>query len=311
MRKISIIVPVYNTEKYLPQCMESLLSQSYSNIEIIAVNDGSQDNSLDLLQNYAEMDSRIRIINKKNEGLACARNYGTKAASGEYISFIDSDDWVDESMFQKINTVIEASTPEIVCFLTDCYSESEEKFYEEKYYNNFLTAEHIEDGRCFSRHELKRNWMLHFHAMSCTKVYKMEFLRQNKIVFPPGLCFEDNVFFVNCFLKAQKIVLLREKFYKYRLNRENSITSAGGARYFDIFKIVDLVEKLLVENNVFDELKQDFINYKINALENRYNLISPECKNDFLTRIRDSIRDIVEEDVEYNTIRERIRVLKT
>lgn len=98
---ISIIVPVYNVEKYLPQCLDSIIGQTYSNIEIICVNDGSPDNSIDILTDYAHRDSRIKIVSQKNKGLSSARNTGLHYASGDYIMFVDSDDWIELDTCEK------------------------------------------------------------------------------------------------------------------------------------------------------------------------------------------------------------------
>ena len=100
--KVSIIVPVYNVEKYLEKCLDSLVNQSLHDIEIICVNDGSKDDSLDILEKYAKKDSRIKIINKQNQGLSAARNDGLKVAAGEYVGYVDSDDWVDLNFYEKL-----------------------------------------------------------------------------------------------------------------------------------------------------------------------------------------------------------------
>ena len=102
MVKISIIVPVYNVEKYLPECLESLIHQTLKDIEIICINDGSTDNSLSILKDYAKKDSRIRIINKENWGISAARNSGINTAMGDFLSFIDSDDWIDLDFFENL-----------------------------------------------------------------------------------------------------------------------------------------------------------------------------------------------------------------
>ena len=98
MPKISVIVPIFNVEKYLKECLESIINQTFKDIEIICINDGSTDNSLDILNQYAEKDNRIKVITQSNQGLSAARNTGIKYANGEYISFIDSDDYIDTSL---------------------------------------------------------------------------------------------------------------------------------------------------------------------------------------------------------------------
>ena len=108
MLKVSVIVPVYNVEKYLPDCLDSLCNQTLKDIEIICVNDGSTDGSLNILSEYSNLDSRIKVIDKVNEGAAAARNAGMETAAGEYIGFVDSDDWVDADFYEKL--YLEASS---------------------------------------------------------------------------------------------------------------------------------------------------------------------------------------------------------
>lgn len=114
MPKISVIVPVYNVAKYLERCLESILSQSFKDFEIICVNDGSTDNSLEILQQYAKKDKRIKIINQKNSGAGYSRNIGINAALGNYLSFIDADDWIDELFLEKVYHLAEVSSADII-----------------------------------------------------------------------------------------------------------------------------------------------------------------------------------------------------
>ena len=116
MIKISIIVPVYNTEKYLGVCLDSLISQTYKDIEIICVDDGSTDNSLQILNDYAAKDSRIKILTQKNQGPSVARNLGLEKAKGEYITFVDSDDWVSIDMCEKIYSKAIDTNADLVLF---------------------------------------------------------------------------------------------------------------------------------------------------------------------------------------------------
>lgn len=111
---ISIIVPVYNVEKYLPQCLESLINQTYANIEIICVNDGSTDNSLEILDKYAKRDSRIIVINQKNSGVSVARNAALKIISGKYLMFVDGDDWIELNNCETAYNLIEKYNADVV-----------------------------------------------------------------------------------------------------------------------------------------------------------------------------------------------------
>lgn len=113
--KVSVIVPVYNVEKYLEKCLETLISQTLKDIEIICINDGSKDSSLNILKKYALNDERIKIIDKHNEGLSAARNDGLNAATGEYIGYVDSDDWVDLNFYEKLYNAAKKYNAEAAC----------------------------------------------------------------------------------------------------------------------------------------------------------------------------------------------------
>ena len=116
MVKISVIVPVYNVEPYLPQCLDSLIEQTFNDIEIICVNDGSTDGSLNVLNHYAAKDSRIKVIDKPNGGVSSARNRGLDAAQGEYISFVDGDDWLKQNAYEEIISAVDKRNVDMAVF---------------------------------------------------------------------------------------------------------------------------------------------------------------------------------------------------
>ncbi len=113
--RISVIVPVYNVEQYLPRCVESILAQTYENLEILLVDDGTKDNSGAICDAYARQDARVKAIHKKNGGLSSARNAGIDAATGEYLSFVDSDDWIEPDMYEKMMALMEKYSVRLVC----------------------------------------------------------------------------------------------------------------------------------------------------------------------------------------------------
>lgn len=114
--KISIIIPIYNAEKYLEKCLDSIVKQTYKNIEIICVNDGSKDNSINILSRYNKMDNRIVLINKENNGLSSARNIGLASATGEFVMFVDSDDWIDIDTCEKCLKIMNKYSVDVVMF---------------------------------------------------------------------------------------------------------------------------------------------------------------------------------------------------
>lgn len=125
MNKISVIVPIYNVEKYLPTCLNSIINQTYKNLEILLINDGSSDNSGEICENYAKMDNRIHVFHKRNEGVSSARNLGIDLSVGDFISFVDPDDFLDLNLYEIVISNMEKYNADIICF--NCYDVINEK----------------------------------------------------------------------------------------------------------------------------------------------------------------------------------------
>ena len=206
MPKISIIVPVYNVEKYLPQCLDSLINQTLKDIEIIAVNDGSTDGSLSVLKDYAKKDSRIVIIDKENSGPGACRNIGIEKATGEFIQFVDSDDWIEpetcEVCYQK---AIEHNV-DMVSF--NANQINGEKSHIISYYN-------VTEEKLIQCHDiLQKLFKFPFHSWHF--LFKKNFLKNKQIKYPKDifLC-EDAIFVLTCWLKSNQVLLLPNVFYNY------------------------------------------------------------------------------------------------
>ncbi|MEI2393116.1 glycosyltransferase [Priestia megaterium] len=212
---VSVIVPVYNVEKYLKRCIESIINQDYKNIELIIVNDGSTDNSERILEDFANVDNRICIINKENGGISSARNVGLRKAKGEFICFVDSDDWIDSSMIAKMLKVCEQEDADIVqCGYREIYENGERgkiiKLEEKNFIEEEITSIY------FSNTD--------FHAVMWNKLYKKTIF--NKISFVEGKQYEDTMASFEIILKSKKIFNLPDVFYNY-YQRENSIMNTA------------------------------------------------------------------------------------
>ena len=204
---ISVIVPVYNVEKYLKRCLDSIINQTYDKLEIICVNDGSTDNSLEILKGYKVKDSRIKIITQENQGLSEARNAGLKIASGEYISFIDSDDWIDGYYYESMIAKIYSSNADIVFASMKSMKGNEivintnKKQIVNKFYQKVR--------------------LLH-NGSVCDKVIKRELFVKNDISFIKGRYFEDNIVLLQLAFFSKKLVTDNAVSYNYFFN-PNSI----------------------------------------------------------------------------------------
>lgn len=213
--KISVIVPVYKVEQYLPRCLDSILAQTYEHLEIICVNDGSPDDSLAILERYAARDARIKVISRENGGLSAARNTGLDAATGELIAFVDSDDFLLPTMVETLLRALEAHCADIV----NCQ------------FNHYRSAEDIAP-RGYDHAPLVCETMQALRLLLADKqvtnhvwrnLYKAKLF--GDIRFPVGKFFEDIVVTPQIFAKAENVVFLSEALYQYRENR-NSITQS-------------------------------------------------------------------------------------
>lgn len=264
MSKISVIIPVYNVEKYLKECLDSICNQSLTDIEIICVNDGSTDDSLEILNEYALKDDRIRIITQENQGLGAARNIGFSHATGDYIYFIDSDDYIEIDTLEKLYNNIISNDSDIVLFkfrpvddfknvLSGNVEFRIDEIFGDINYNNFT----------FTYNDARRH-VMNSAFSACLKLYKYEFLKKIDFTFPIDLHFEDVPVHVTVMLEADKISFVPEQLYNYRSNPDSIINSTNNV--FDIFKVIDMVEEYLKENDFYDDLKNDFILFKISQI---------------------------------------------
>jgi glycosyltransferase involved in cell wall biosynthesis len=211
--KVSIIVPIYNVEKYLCKCLDSILNQTYKKLEIILVDDGSPDNCGKICDEYAKKDSRIKVVHKENGGLSSARNAGLEIATGDIIAFIDSDDWVYNKMIEKTVNVMLEENADIVCFeFTSQIEDTNINNYECNNISKILNSE--EAIRLLLEGEIKDYvW---------NKIFKKEVFEN--LLFPIGRNYEDMATTYLTFLKASKIVLIQDKLYFYYI-RANSIVN--------------------------------------------------------------------------------------
>jgi len=287
--KVSIIVPVYNVEKYLSVCLDSLINQTFNEIEIICVNDGSTDNSLSILKQYQKKDERIRIINQKNQGLSHSRNVALKYAKGDYILYVDSDDWLDLNTVKDSYQVAKMYDLDLLIFLLINYDESKDELYEDGYYNNIWFPSKYDD-KTFSFDEISQyTFILACSAVS--KLYKRDLLLKNNMKFPKGLYFEDNPFHCESLICSEKIRILRKHFY-YRRRRNNSITSDADEKYFDTIPISNLVIDAFKKYDVYEKYIELLLNRKIRYLIYCYNLILDQYKKDYLKLIYNDFKKI-------------------
>lgn len=239
--KFSIIVPIYNSEDYLSRCIESCLNQTFRDIEIVLVNDGSTDASEVICQDFEKKDSRIVYVEKENGGLSDARNYGIKKATGDYIVFLDSDDFLSLDACEQFHKIILRKRADIICGTT----------LEEKDGNISRLRSSMDgygkytSGSRYLRHELGKGT---FRVMAWTNIYRRLFLIENHLFFKKGIFHEDVEWSPRVFLEADLVADTDNEFYHYII-REGSITRKKSFRknYGDVSSFVPELEKRFCE----------------------------------------------------------------
>ena len=239
MPKVSVIVPVYNVEKYIKKCLESLLNQTLQDIEIIIVNDGSKDNSVQIINNYInKYPNKIIYLEKENGGLSDARNFGIKYASGEYIAFLDSDDYAEKDTYQKMCELAKKENSDMV----EC------DFYWE--YPNKLKED---IGAIYNgKHEMIEK----VRVVAWNKLIKREIIEKNDINFPKGFRYEDVEFTYKLIPYINKVSFVKKPLIHY-VQRTNSIINSQNERTKEIFDILEHVLYFYKEKNIYEEYKEE------------------------------------------------------
>ena len=239
MPKVSVIVPVYNVEKYVEKCIKSLVDQTLQEIEIIAVDDGSKDGSKSIVDNYIKKyPDKIKYLYKENGGLSSARNFGIPYANGEYIAFLDSDDYVEPTMYEEMYKLAKKDNADMVeCDFIWEYP-NKQKYDYGVVYNGKKEA--IEKAR----------------VVAWNKLIKREIIENEKIEFPFGLRYEDVEFFYKLVPRLNKISFMKKYFIHY-VQRDNSIANTQNTKTKDIFKVLNNVIEFYKNKGYYDEYKEE------------------------------------------------------
>lgn len=260
---VSVIIPIYNAEKYLKCCLDSVITQSYPYLEIICVNDGSTDKSAEIIQEYAQKDNRIVVITQPNRGLSAARNAGLDKSSGNYIMFVDADDFIEVTMVEVLLENLLTYNSDFAIESVWVYDEKNQSKAETN--DAYFTLSWLNPSfnkRAFSHKELIKE-LFFMPVMAWSKIYDARFLKGSGVRFPEGLTYEDNPFFYELFFKAQRVSVDRRKLYNYRVNVDGSITKKSTKNYGDMLEIMRRIEKIIKAQPFYEEIKDAFLSYRI------------------------------------------------
>lgn len=238
MPKVSLIIPVYNVQDYIEKCLDSIVNQTIDDMEIIIVNDGSKDQSKQKIENYLEKYPKIKYLEKENGGLSDARNYGLKFATGEYVAFLDSDDYVEKNTYEEMYNLAKKEKSDMVeC---DFIWEYPNKIREDIGVLYSSKKEMIEKAR----------------VVAWNKLIKREIIEKTNLQFPVGLRYEDVEFFYKMVPYISKVSFVKKCLIHY-VQRGDSIANTQNIRTKEIFKVLDNVIKYYKENNLYNEYKQE------------------------------------------------------
>ena len=236
--QISVIIPIYNTEKYLKKCLNSIVNQTLKEIEIICVDDGSTDSSLSILQEYAKKDKRVKIIEKKiSTGAGDSRNQGIKIANGEYLWFVDSDDWVDLCACEKVYKQAHQCNADIVIFGAKRYDEKNRQCTPRKFNSDIFPS------KIFNARDIAKNIFQISIPVAWDKMFKKSFVVNEKIEFQNIQCCNDIGFVQTCIGIATKITYVDDYLYTHRINTGTNISATRGFFYDCCFKALQSYKK--------------------------------------------------------------------
>ena len=267
--KITVIVPVYNVEEYLPQCLGSIVGQSYKNLEIICVNDGSTDSSAQILDRFAGQDERIKILTQKNKGLSAARNSGLGCMTGDFVAFIDADDYVSFDYVEKLYL---------------CLVQNQADFSLCKFKSLGVDLKDRPMASVFNPLVQSQNFPLNpiqLPPMAWGKLFKVSIVKKYNLTFPAGLIYEDNYWnFMMC-SHAAKCAAVQEALYFYRENNPKSIMKKiqfDGKKKFDIIKVCCRIRDDLQKgkNAYLLDLLDQFVKFQIRFLARFHNITAED-----------------------------------
>lgn len=276
--KVSVVVPVYNVEKYLPECLDSICNQTLSDLEIICVNDGSTDSSLEILKRYAVIDNRIVILSQENGGLSVARNTGINFAKGEYIYFCDSDDKIDVKTLETLYNRAKNDDLDMLYFDAEPFFENaevEKQFASYKtYYKRKNDYRGIYSGKKLFNEFLKNRDYL---PSACINFLKADFIIKNNLTFEPGILHEDNLWSFKCALLAERVGYSANTFFHRRIRSNSIVTQQINFNhvygyFLSVVKGIEFLKAIRLSSDEFNNINILINGWKTNAKNNYFKL---------------------------------------
>lgn len=286
VQKVSVLVPIYNVEKYLRQCLESLVNQTLQEIEIICLNDGSTDGSLAIIKEFAERDDRIVIVDKENSGYGDSMNQGLEKARGEYVAIVESDDFIDLDALEKLYML--ATTYDVEVVRANYYFNKGGKDKKNYYINPVDTGRVVDPAR--------HTWIFYQSPAIWSAIYRREFLQENEIKFlpTPGASYQDTGFNFKVWALAHRAYFTTEAFLHYRIDNESSSINSAGKVMNVVYEYGE-IEKFLKEHNLYEDLAPMMQAAKFGAYYWNMDRLKRKLLPDFLKAVKTEYQEAAKE----------------
>ena len=282
MPLVSVVIPVYNVEKYLNQCLDSVISQTLTDIEIICVNDSSTDGSLNILEEYAKRDERIKVVTQPNGGAGAARNRGLSMASGKYLSFLDSDDFFEPDMLELAYKKAEKDKADFVVFNSNQYYTDKGKFVEVSW---TLREKEIPPYTPFNHRQMTDNIFKVFVGWAWDKLYNKEFVEKNHLLFQEQRTSNDMLFVFSAVALAQRISIVNKVLAHQRRDAKDSLSKTRENSWYCFYDLSALRERLKAEG-LYKEMEKDYINYALHFSLWNINTLAEPTKSKLISKMK-------------------------
>ncbi len=283
--KISVIIPIYNVEKYLGECLDSVLAQSFKDFEVICVDDGSTDKSTKILEEYQKKDNRIKILQQQRGGAGVARNLGLGHAQGKYVQFLDSDDYFEPNLLEEMYTRAEKYDVDLVV----CSSkkvDDEGNIIESKNPNSPINLAKTPLDKIYNKNDFKEDFFSLLTPVPWNKLFKKDLIINNEIEFPNLHICEDIAFVHSYEAVAEKILVFDKELINYRFNRAGSMAYYRTKYTIDVVHSCNILKQFLIQKGLYKELESAFINAFKNHIRWEIALSSDEEYKKFLAEFK-------------------------
>lgn len=284
--KVSVIIPVYNVEPYLRECVESILNQTLKEIELICVDDGSTDGSLGILREYEAKDDRVTVLTQQNQGGGAARNKGLAIAKGKYLSLLDSDDFFAPDMLEKTYLLCEERNAQICVYQVLRYEDGTGRTWWDK---NAFKVENIPEKEVFSYRDMPDSILNTFQNWAWNKLISRELVEENHIRFQEIFRTNDLLFVASCMVLADRITVLEEKLVYYRVGMKNSCQSTNARYPKDFLRAFYAVKEFLEEKGIYEAVEKSFLNQALSGcIYNLNSIQDQQAKEDLYLELKNT-----------------------